>query len=127
MTRNNVQFSSRASSQARNEGINRAAENASEEWRAQAHSAVLFVAKRRSKFSTDAVWFVLRARKVMPPHEPRALGAIMLWAVAEGLCVSLWKYKRSVRVACHRRPVVTYKSLVLLPLKKRPHNKGMPL
>jgi hypothetical protein len=122
-----VAFSSRESSKARDEAIDRAGANASEEWKAHAHAAVLFVAKRRPKFTTDAIWFVLRGKGIDPPHEPRALGAIMLWAVAEGLCVSLWKYKRSVRVACHRRPVVTYKSLVLLPIKKRPHNKRMPL
>jgi len=122
-----VAFSARASSKARNEAIDQVGANASEEWKAQAHAAVFFVAKRRPKFTTDAVWFVLRERKVLPPHEPRALGAIMLWAVTEGLCVSLWRYKRSVRVACHRRPVVTYKSLVLLPVKKRPKNKRMPL
>lgn len=120
-------FSARASAKARDEGINQAGANASEEWKAAAHAAVLFIAKRRAKFTTDAIWYVLRDKGIAAPHEPRALGGIMLWAVAEGLCVSTWKYKRSVRVACHRRPVVTYKSLVLLPLKKRPFNKRIPL
>ena len=86
---------------------------ASEAWKEAALAAVRYVCERRAQFTTDAVWFVLDRTAVDAPNEPRAMGAIMRQAVAAGWCAPVPdQTRKSVRVACHRRPLQVWESRI---------------
>ena len=84
------------------------------DWRSDAEQAVLYVARRRERFTTDAVWAVLDNWLVAQPPEPRALGPLMKSACSWGWCEPTPVWHLSVRPACHRRPVRVYRSLVFV-------------
>lgn len=87
--------------------------NAEADWKNYAMFAVRTVAKARSEFTTDAVWFVIeRDYPNAATHEPRALGAIMRKAVGLGVCAPTERYTPSSRVNCHARPVRIWRSLL---------------
>lgn len=95
----------------RDVAIDRVDAAASLVWQEAAWRAITYVASVRKAFTTDAVWFVLEKWGVEPPREPRAMGPMMRRAVSAKLCLSTERISRSVRVACHRRPVAIYESL----------------
>lgn len=85
------------------------------EWFGHAHKAVRRVARSLDTFTTDDVWCELevgaRIRGFDPaPPEPRAMGAVMRWAVREGWCVATEDYRRSERPECHARPLLVWRS-----------------
>lgn len=97
---------------ARDEALQRVDEHADQDWKREARDAVLHAAAHRAEFTSDYIWWLLQQRGVMPPHEPRALGAIMRAAAREGLIQRSDRVVESVRVANHRRPVAVWRSLV---------------
>jgi len=105
-------FDADASRAARESAIATVDDAASEEWKEAAVAAVKYVCERRSQFTTDAVWFILDRAAIEAPNEPRAMGAVMRHAVSEGWCVVTDQTRKSVRVACHRRPLQVWKSLI---------------
>lgn len=97
---------------ARDEAIERVDEHADQDWKVEARQAVLHAAAHRAEFTTDYVWWLLDQREVLPPHEPRALGAIMRKAAREGLIQRSDRVVESVRPANHRRPIAVWRSLI---------------
>lgn len=97
---------------ARDEAIERVDEHADQDWKVEARQAVLHAAAHRAEFTTDYVWWLLDQREVLPPHEPRALGAIMRKAAREGLIQRSDRVVESVRPANHRRPIAVWRSLL---------------
>lgn len=87
-------------------------QNAEQEWLDCAYQAVMVIAKRRPEFTADPVWRLLEYWQVPPPHEPRALGPVMIRAVKRGLCVKTDRVTPSVLPQRNRRPITIYRSLV---------------
>jgi len=95
---------------ARDQAIDQVEAGASEEWKRAATEAVIFVCQMRLEFTTDAIWALLDKRRITPPREPRAMGAIMRQAVRDGVCMTTDRTSKSVRVDCHRRPLQVWRS-----------------
>lgn len=88
--------------------IARAEQNANAEWLEAARSAVRSVCVSNLWFTTDAVWDAIGD---VETHEHRAMGAVMSWAQKEKLCRVTDRQQKSIRKACHSRPVRVWESL----------------
>ena len=97
---------------ARDEAIEQVDAHAEQVWKAAALDVVHEIAQHRDYFTTDAVWWVLDQRDVDPPHEERALGAIMRRAQSQGWIEITDRTRKSVRRRCHARDLRVWKSLV---------------
>lgn len=95
----------------RDEAIDQVEEHAQEEWKKAAYNVVVYIAKHRVEFTTDAVWSLLD-RISFVTHENRAMGAIMRRAANRGVCVRTDRTTQSVRPECHRRPIRIWRSLM---------------
>lgn len=85
---------------------------ADEVWKWTAFEVVKFLSKRGKPFTTDAVHYLLaRDHPEVETHEPRALGAIMRRAVANGLIEPTEQHVLSKRPECHRRPIRVWRPL----------------
>lgn len=94
------------------EAIQQAADNAEPEWMDAARWAVFEIAGKRDEFTTDAVWALLERRHVAPPHEPRAMGAVMVWARGAHWIEATNKTSPSARVEHHAYPNRVWRSLI---------------
>jgi hypothetical protein len=81
------------------------------EWQARALAAIRVVATSQDEFTTDDVWRVLGRE---PEIEGRAMGAAVLTAARLGLLVRTNYTAKSLRVACHRRDLRVWRSLVFV-------------
>lgn len=91
--------------EARDLAVDVVEENADDEWFATALGIVRELAAFREPFTTDEIWFVLEARRGLVTPEPRAMGAVMRSAAANGWVRATDAYRKSVRVECHARPL----------------------
>lgn len=91
--------------ESKDEAIDRVERNTSEEWKKTALRAVKWRAKKGMPFTTDDVWADLEGAAVIPPREPRAMGAIMRKAVSDGCIVATEKTIKSKKASNHKRPV----------------------
>lgn len=73
-------------------------------WRAAADRIIRELAASGVEFTTDDVWSRLD-RTGTATHEPRALGALLKAAAQRGIVRATDRYRNSVRVECHARPV----------------------
>jgi len=98
-------------------------QNADPDWMRAAHHAVIAVARRYTRFTTDDVWQELHNRNVASwaatgtwvkhsTHDNRAMGAIMRQAKKDGICEPTGGYQQSTRDVCHGRPVRVWRSLL---------------
>jgi hypothetical protein len=72
---------------------------------------VKHLARMRPEFTTDDVWEHLFQNDLPMPHEPRALGAVMVAAARARIIAPTDRYTPSARPECHRRPVKIWRSL----------------
>lgn len=86
--------------EARDEGIARVEER-SAPWRAVAADAVRAVARRQRLVRSADVWTELDAMRIPRPPEGRAMGAVMVKAVRDGL-IEPWGYERGSDPKHHR-------------------------
>ncbi len=91
------------------EAVERVEAHADPEWCAAALSAVRYLADHLAEWTTDEVWGLLKARGEAT-HEPRALGAVMRRAVADGICLPTDRYRPTIRREAHGRPVRVWTS-----------------
>ena len=99
-----VTFDHVASTAARDRSIRQVDENAEPDWKDAAYDAVRETARRQPfGFIVDEVWKLI-PDDVAPPHELRAMGAIMRRAQRDGLIVPTDDFKLSARVTAHRNP-----------------------
>lgn len=70
--------------------------------------AVQTVAARMPHFTTDDI----TDSAAITPREPRVLGAVMLWAQKQGLCMPTGNYRQSRHRECHKRPKMVWRSQV---------------
>lgn len=88
-------------------------QHADPSWLVSARQAVDNLAFLHDEFTTDLVWERLTLHDVPEPREPRAMGAVMRKAAADGLIEATGDYRQSTREVNHNRPVMVWKSLVL--------------
>jgi len=98
----------RESAQARDTAIERV-ERGSGEWQVDALAAIRAVAAAQPEVTTDDVW---RALGRDPDVEGRAMGAAMRAAAKLGLVQRTDRTTKSLRVACHRRDLRVWRSLI---------------
>lgn len=89
------------------EAIEQVEGNADDEWLADARAVVRRLAETHPEFTTDDVW-----RSLASTREPRALGAVMRQAAAEGIVENTHQTVPSTRPECHARPVTVWRSLL---------------
>ena len=97
--------------EARDKAIEQVEANANPDWKKHAYTAIEHLARMRPQFTTDDVWQYMADRDIVAPHEPRALGAIMVAAAKAGLIAPTDRYTPSARPECHRRPIKIWRSL----------------
>jgi hypothetical protein len=105
-------FSARAGTLARDRAIDAVDKAADDAWKIKAWEAILYVARVRQRFTTDAVWYMLQEWGVPPPREPRAMGPMVVRGMREEIFGATGERKRSERVGCHRRPIDVYLSKI---------------
>lgn len=103
-------FDAKASAEARDRAIDQVERAADPDWKATALAAVLQLARSRPELTTDDVWAIAPCTT----EEPRALGAIMRQAEALGAIKATERWIQSDRVACHRRPLRVWRSLLTI-------------
>jgi hypothetical protein len=108
----NVEQMALDGAQLRDDAIARVEANADPAWKALAYDAVIEVARTHVTFTTDEVWFVLAERNVRPPHEPRAMGAVMQRAKREKVVRATPEFRETTRPQAHCAPVRVWESLV---------------
>lgn len=91
--------------ESKEDAIDRVEEAADEVWKYTALRAVKWRCKKGVNFTTDQIWADLESVAVVPPKEPRAMGAIMRKAVREGFIVATEKTVQSTKQSNHKRPV----------------------
>lgn len=82
------------------------------EWQEQAILAIRAVARIQPTITTDDVWRVLGRD---PDLEGRAMGAAMRTAAGLGYVERTDVTQKSKRVACHRRDLRVWRSLIFQP------------
>lgn len=92
----------------RDDGMERAARGAGDDWLDRAIETVYQVALQKPLFATDDIW----AAGLEPPEEPRAMGPVMARAVKEGLCERTETTRISRMARQHARPIRVYRSKV---------------
>jgi len=89
----------------RNKAIAQVATNTDPTWAAQTMLIIKQIATNTFDFTTDDIWQQLSETSLPTPHEPRALGAVMIAAHRAGIITATDKYRQSTRPECHARPI----------------------
>ena len=104
-------FDAAAASEARDEAVERVGRHANGEWRARAGQIIATLARKQPSLTTDDVWREI-AGEAVETHDPRAMGSAIQDAVRAGLIQGSATWVPSDRVACHKRPLRVWSSLV---------------
>lgn len=101
--------SSAAGRAARDEAIKRVDMNADPAWKHRAQVGLRDLCLEREEFTTDDLW----VRLGWMPHEPRAIGPIMLHAARTGWIEKIeGRYREAHRGVNHARPQQVWRSLL---------------
>lgn len=111
MSQMDLEFNNAAAGERRREeAIDRVELNAVPDFLDAALACVRYLVLRGGVFTADDVWRQLKERGVPAPREPRAMGAVMRAAAAEGIVKPTDTWKLSTRPACHRRPLRVWRA-----------------
>lgn len=105
-------FDADVAKQARDQAIERVDKNTDSGWKQIAATIIYWLALTRQEFTTDAIWYLLGKLEADPPHEQRALGAVVQQAAKEGWIAKTDRVSPSVRPKCHARPLAVWRSLI---------------
>jgi hypothetical protein len=97
----------------RDDALERVERGAKEDWLEQAEQAVLRVAARQEKLTSDDVWAELRG--IPSPRERRAMGPVLKRCESQGMIEYTDSTRRSSLPQCHRRPVRVWRSKLHRP------------
>ena len=97
--------------QLRDQSLVDVAVNANPNWWQHAVNIVQDVAATSFDFTTDDIWCELERRNVMTPHEPRAIGAVVVAVKRLGLIAPTNRYRPSSRPECHARPIRVWQAV----------------
>jgi hypothetical protein len=95
----------------RNKAIAQVATNTDPAWAKQTLDIIKQTATDTFDFTTDDIWKALAAASLPTPHEPRALGALMLAAQRAGFITPTDRYRQSQRPECHARPIRVWQAV----------------
>ena len=94
-----------AATDTRDKAIAQVATNTDPAWWHQTMLIIKQIATDTFDFTTDDIWRELATAPLPTPHEPRALGALMVAAHRAGLIAPTDRYRQSKRPECHARPI----------------------
>ena len=94
-----------AATEAKNQAIATVTNNADQTWLTSCYNVIVQIATTTDTFTTDNIWQALKNAALPTPHEPRALGALMIAAHRAGLIAPTDRYRQSKRPECHARPI----------------------
>ena len=94
-----------AATDTRDKAIAQVATNTNPTWAAETMLIIKQIATNTFDFTTDDIWQALSETSLPTPHEPRALGALMIAAQRAGLITPTDRYRQSQRPECHARPI----------------------
>ena len=89
----------------RDKAIAQVATNTDPTWATETMLIIKQIATNTFDFTTDDIWQALSEASLPTPHEPRALGALMIAAHRAGLITPTDRYRQSKRPECHARPI----------------------
>jgi hypothetical protein len=117
VTSNQLQFDTNTDQatpeSARNHAISQVENNARTDWLNAAAETVITLATRHHEFTTDDMWDALQ--HIDAPHEPRAMGAVMVQAARRKIIIKTDRVQNSRRIECHARPIAIWQSLLTQP------------
>ena len=93
-----------AATEAKEKALAQVASTTDTNWKQQIIDIVLGYATD-TEFTTDQIWDYCYQHNIETPHEPRALGAILIGLARNGFVKATDRYRPSHRVACHARPI----------------------
>jgi len=93
-----------AATEAKEKALAQVASTTDTNWKKQITDIVLGYATD-TEFTTDQIWDYCYRHKIDAPHEPRALGAILIGLARKNFIVATDRYRPSHRVECHARPI----------------------
>jgi hypothetical protein len=99
----------------RDDGMGRADDHADPDWKTIADQ---IVRDFTMPFTGDDVWFTLDRRGVVYPHEPRALGPIIMRVYRAGLIEPTGRFLRTARPSAHRSPQREWRPTALALARK---------
>lgn len=99
----------------RDEAVSRVEQHTSASWRKSAEAAAAQVAVEQPELTTDDVWEVLKREGVEGPHEPRAMGPVMLALARQNVIVATPHFTTTARPVAHAAPIRIWRSLVYRP------------
>jgi len=94
-----------AATDTRDKAIAQVATNTDPTWATETMLIIKQIATNTFDFTTDDIWQALSETSLPTPHEPRALGALMIAAQRAGLIAPTDRYRQSQRPECHARPI----------------------
>lgn len=97
----------------RDEAIERVEAHADTAWKDSARACLVYVASRKEHFTADDVAEELGSWVGGGTHEPRAMGAIFLWARREKIAEPTSEFRATRRPQGHAGPRRVWKSLVI--------------
>ena len=97
--------------QLRDQALVDVAVNADPDWWQHAVNIVRDVAATSFDFTTDDIWCELERRSIATPHEPRAIGAVVVAVKRLGLIAPTNRYRPSSRPECHARPIRVWQAV----------------
>lgn len=85
------------------------------EWQDFARIATLSLASRQDEFTSNDIWQFLSEQKVPAPVEPKAMGPVTRWAIANGIAEPTSTVRKAAKSYSnnHGRPQLVYRSLVM--------------
>jgi hypothetical protein len=97
--------------EARDKAITQVATNTDPTWATETMLIIKQIATNTFDFTTDDIWQQLSETSLPTPHEPRALGALMIAAQRAGLITPTDRYRQSKRPECHARPIRVWQAV----------------
>ncbi len=97
--------------QLRNQALVDVAVNADPDWWQHAVNIVQDIAATSFDFTTDDIWCELERQSIATPHEPRAIGAVVVAVKRLGLIAPTNRYRPSNRPECHARPIRVWQAV----------------
>lgn len=97
--------------QLRDQALVDVAVNADPDWWQHAVNIVQDVAATSFDFTTDDIWCELERLSIATPHEPRAIGAVVVAVKRLGLIAPTNRYRPSSRPECHARPIRVWQAV----------------
>jgi hypothetical protein len=97
--------------QLRDQALVDVAVNADPDWWQHAVNIVRDIAATSFDFTTDDIWCELERRSIATPHEPRAIGAVVVAVKRLGLIAPTNRYRPSNRPECHARPIRVWQAV----------------